>query len=365
MIEQDKIQEKIIKKIEENQYNGIVLSSVRSGKTRILLKTLESFIRDRNLENPKILVLYPFIDIKKSWKKEMEILEFGFDITFSTYISFYKKVKEDWDIIIGDEAHLIPNENVLPLFNQLRGKINNIIFASGTFSESTLVSIYQNTGLKKIVDYSTENAINDGIISDFKIIVHMFSLDNTIKVKCGTKKTWFSTDYKECSRLTKKVQESKGNSKMFYSLQRRHFVNSCDTTKRHVKTWIKNNKDKRYLLFVGNNKIGEEYGLPLYSSASIDDSNLIKFQNQEINQLILIKKGSIGITYPNLDTIVLTAIDSNSDSFEQIMGRGLLKDTDNVTIHIFISDEPFQQKWLLSALEKIDKNKIEINRIIC
>ena len=167
MIEQDKIQEKIIKKIEENQYNGIVLSSVRSGKTRILLKTLESFIRDRNLENPKILVLYPFIDIKKSWKKEIEILEFGFDITFSTYISFYKKIKEDWDIIIGDEAHLIPNENVLPLFNQLKGKINNIIFASGTFSESTLVSIYQNTGLKKIVDYSTENAINDGIISDF------------------------------------------------------------------------------------------------------------------------------------------------------------------------------------------------------
>ena len=45
------IQEKIINTIIENNCRGIVLSSVRSGKTRILLKTIERYFK---YKNPKI-----------------------------------------------------------------------------------------------------------------------------------------------------------------------------------------------------------------------------------------------------------------------------------------------------------------------
>ena len=101
----------------------------------------------------------------------------------------------------------------------------------------------------------------------------------------------------------------------------------------------------------------------MFNSKSKDNSILEAFQKEEINQLCLIRKGSVGVTYPNLRTIVLTAINSNGENLEQQIGRGLLKnndDDDKITdIHIFISSEEFQLKWLSKALEKIPKNKIK------
>jgi hypothetical protein len=43
----------------------------------------------------------------------------------------------------------------------------HLILASGTF-EDTKAAIRSETFLKKIVHYSTEDAIKDGIVSDFK-----------------------------------------------------------------------------------------------------------------------------------------------------------------------------------------------------
>lgn len=96
----------------------------------------------------------------------------------------------------------------------------------------------------------------------------------------------------------------------------------------------------------------------MFNSKSIDDSILKDFQNGKINQLCLIKKASAGVTFPNLANILITAINSNGENLEQMIGRSLLDDTDHSNIHIFVSKESFQLKWLNNALELIDKNKI-------
>ena len=93
------IQENIINTIIENNCRGIVLSSVRSGKTRILLKTIERYFKDKN---PKVLVLYPNIDIKLSWEKECEIIDYFPDITYCTFASISKIIDNKWDCIIVD-----------------------------------------------------------------------------------------------------------------------------------------------------------------------------------------------------------------------------------------------------------------------
>ena len=93
------IQENIINTIIENNCRGIVLSSVRSGKTRVLLKTIERYFKDKN---PKILVLYPNIDIKLSWEKECEIINYFPDITYCTFASIAKVTDEQWDCVLVD-----------------------------------------------------------------------------------------------------------------------------------------------------------------------------------------------------------------------------------------------------------------------
>lgn len=145
---------------------------------------------------------------------------------------------------------------------------------------------------------------------------------------------------------------------MFHSLARMRMINSCNSLIKCVNRWIENNKEKRFILFTGDEKVGINYNIPMFNSKSKTDQIIRDFQEGKINQLCLIKKGSAGVTYPNLDTIVITAINSNGELLEQQIGRSLLLDTDCANIHVFISDESFQQKWLNSALQGINKEKI-------
>ena len=350
------IQENIINTIIGNNCRGIVLSSVRSGKTRILLKTIERYFKDKN---PKVLVLYPNIDIKLSWEKECEIIDYFPDITYCTFASISKIIDNKWDCVIIDEAHLLGEENQLPLAGKLAENTKNIIFASGTYNKDTLSDIKFYTKLNLIVNYPTSEAIKDGIVSDFTVYIHRYNLDNSKIIQFGKVKKWNSTEKKECNRLGNRILKLSGQQKMFASLERMRFINSCNSLIEKVNKWISENKDERFILFSSDEKTGLKYNLPMFNSKSKDDSVLKDFQSGKINQLCLLKKASAGVTFPNLQNILITAINSNGENLEQMIGRSLLDDTDHSHIHIFVSTEDFQNKWLTKSLELINKNKIK------
>ena len=358
MNKKDEIQRSIINEIIKNNFKGIVLSSVRSGKTRILLSSIKKHSEDY-IKNPKVLVLYPNTDIRQSWEKECNLINYQPDITYCTFVSVDKVKDLVFDYVCVDEAHLLAEETQLKTVAYINKRHKHCILASGTYSESTLEALQFNTGLELIVNYPTEQAIKDGIVSDFNIQIHTYNLDATTVKEFGKVKKWKSTDLKECNRLSFKVNSSSGKEKMFAALTRMHFINNCDSLVNCVNHWISHNKDKRFILFTGSENVGKRYNLPMWNSKSKDNSILKSFQNQKINQLCLIKKGKQGITYPMLQHILITNIDSNGENLEQAVGRVLLDDTEDATIHIFVSSEQFQLKWLNSALENINKDKIK------
>lgn len=354
--EKQEIQKEIIDTIKENNFRGIVLSSVRSGKTRILLTAVKEHTTK---ENPRLLVLYPNIDIKNSWIDECGKIGCPLDITFSTFMSMEKVMDEEWDYVIFDEAHLIPPETKLLIAGQIAKKNRHVIFASGTYNRSTLADIMIHSELPLIVDYSTEDAIDDGIISNYTVYIHQYDLDSTTRRQfISGKRKWSNTDAKELERLTKIVENTHGDKKMIASLSRMRFINSNKSLVLSVMRWIRMNPAKRFLMFTDNEKVGKLFSIPMFNSKSKDNEVLVKFQEGKINQLCLIKKGSAGVTYPNLDNILITAINSNGENLEQMLGRSLLTDTEHSDIHIFVTKHEFQQKWLKSALSKIPKEKI-------
>jgi superfamily II DNA or RNA helicase len=359
MTKKNEIQDNIISEIIRNNFKGIVLSSVRSGKTRILLKSIQKH-SEGYVENPKILVLYPNIDIKSSWETECNLINYHPDITYCTFISIDKVKDLIFDYVCIDEAHLLAEETQLLIAAYINKKHKHCIFASGTYNYNTLETIQFHTQLNLIVNYSTEKAIKDGIVSDFNIIIYKYNLDNTIKKEFGKVKKWQSTDQKECNRLSNKVNNTSGKEKMFAALNRMHFINNCDSLVNSVNKWIINNPKLRFILFTGSENVGKKYNIPMWNSKSKDDSVLKAFQNQQINRLCLIKKGKQGITYPMLQHILITNIDSNGENLLQSIGRSLLLDSENkiATAYIFISDQEFQKKWLLKAIEGIDESRI-------
>jgi len=356
-MKKDEIQENIINQILQSGFLGIVESSVRSGKTRILLKSIQKYSVNY-IKNPNILVLYPNIDIRKSWETECDLIDYHPNITYCTFVSIEKVYLKNWDYVIVDECHLIGTENQLPLLGELVKRHSNVILASGTINNNTLHELQLFTGLKKIVSYTTDMAIQDGIVCDYNVIIYEYSLDAVTSVEYGKTKKWKSTELKECNRLSYKVDSTYGKEKMFHALNRMRFINSCNSLVNSVRKWINQNKEKRFILFSGDENIGKKYGIPMYNSKSADDSVLLSFQRGEINQLCLIRKGRQGVTFPELRHILITAIDSNSENLEQALGRALLNDTENAIIHIFVSNQPFQKKWLNSALININPEKI-------
>ena len=356
----NEIQRIIIDKIKNALFRGIVLASVRSGKCRILLNAIREL--SENDLNINILISYPNVDIKSSFVDETHKLNYYPNIEYITFKSLKKIEDEKYDFIIIDEAHLIPPDNILPIVSKIVKNNDKVILASGTYSQETLLNLKFSTGLKQIVNYNTDNAIKDGIVSDFKVEVHLFKLDNTKPVQFGGIKKWYSTDYKECLRMSKKVDNSLGQEKMFAALFRMKMINSCQSLIRNVQNWIDNNPNKRFILFTGDEKVGKNYNLPMFNSKSKNNDVLRDFQQKVNNRLCLIKKGGTGVTYEGLDTILITDINSNSETLEQRCGRSLLFEENKESIvHIFCSTEEFQMKWLESSLKSINPDKISYN----
>lgn len=350
------IQEGIIDTIVKNNCRGIILSSVRSGKTRILLKSIQKHSDNKKIN---VLVLYPNIDIKNSWEKECELIDYFPDITYCTFASISKVKQFGWDFVVFDEAHLLGEENQLPIAGEIAKNNKHVMFASGTYNNNTLTDLKLYTELDLIVNYSTNQAIKDGIVSDYTIHIHKYQLNNTKIVEYGKIKKWKSTEKKECNRLSNRILKAMGEQKMFAALERMRFINSCDSLIECVNKWINNNKNERFILFSSDEKTGLKYNLPMFNSKSQNDTVLKQFQKGEINQLCLLKKASAGVTFPNLQNILITAINSNGENLEQMIGRSLLKDCDNSSnIHIFVSNEQFQLNWLNKSLENIDKSRI-------
>lgn len=357
MNKKDEVQRSIINSILGADFRGIVLSSVRSGKTRILLKAIQEH---SPIDNPRVIVFYPNIDIKQSWLDECQKIDCPMDITYCTFVSMEKMLEEEADYYIFDEAHLIPEENKLPIAGEIARKNKHVIFASGTYNVATLCDIRIHTQMKQIVNYSTEDAIADGLVLDFDVYIHVYSLDNTkIRTFSTATRRWKGTDFGECERLTEKVNKARfGNDLMIAALSRQRFINSNESLIGTIRRWIKENPGERFIMFTENEKFGKNFNIPMFNSKSKDNADLRRFQAGEIDGLCLIKKGSAGITYPNLRNILITAINSNGETLEQMVGRALLTDTERANIHVFVSDKEFQLKWLKSALYNIKSERI-------
>jgi superfamily II DNA or RNA helicase len=179
----DKKQEEFINQIVAD-FQGIHLISVRVGKCRIYLKSIQKH-SENWIKNLKILILYPNVDVKTSWEKECDIINYHPDITYSTYLSIDKVMDNNWDYIICDEAHLCGEENQLPKLGELVRRHANTIIASGTYNNKTLEALIEHSGMNLTINYPTEKAIKDGIVSDFNVIIYQYNLNATDKVWFG------------------------------------------------------------------------------------------------------------------------------------------------------------------------------------
>ncbi len=337
---------------------GIIHLCPRSGKIRTSIRIFCKIQREIK-KTPKILILYPDANIKRSW--EEDFVDVGYknpNIEYSTFMSLNKVISNQYDIIVCDEIHLLSEkqkENFLELMNY--NPDSYIMGLSGTLSNKTKNELRLQLGLEPLINYSIDEAVKDGLISDYRIKVVSVDLDNQTIIDKKKNKT-----EKQKYNAISWVIKNKGQN-LFLSLSRMRIMHNSLAKAEATKQLLNKLKDERVLVFCAGNKIAKDLGIQIHTSMFKNQEEFEKFikNNSSYNHMAVCKIGNTGTSFRNLNNIIVNAFDSNSENLTQRICRSLILDEKDKISNIYIvcSTEKVERKWLDKALEFFDKNKIE------
>lgn len=353
----DEIQDEIVRKTLDFNGNGILFVTMRTGKTAISIKILKKY------SNPKTLVIYPENRIKDSWVTDFEKFNYtNANLVFSSTRSLKKVEDEHFDLIFADEIWKYSERQLESLKKlqetQLQTSRGRIISLTGTLSKDTRNELKKALGWDIIAEYSTEDAIKDGIISDFQINIHTVPLDNQILIKYSK---GFKTEKKQFDAISWVIdkQEEQGKDTFFLRLNRMRLLQNSVSKLNKTRELLKLYKDEKVLVFCGTQRLADSLGIPVHHSKSKD--NITEFKEGN-GHLAVIKIGAMGATYKNLNRVILQSFSSSGEDFQQKMARAMNLDYGQIAnIDVIITNQPVEKKWLLSALQGINKNKIKWN----
>lgn len=353
MSQQDILQEEISNYYVNNGSKDCYNISVRVGKTRLSILIMQK------LKVRKVLILYPFDTIRQSWEDEFVKMDWRpEEVVYSTYLSIAKHIGK-YDIIFADEIQKM-SEHKMGILNDLLLINKRFLGLSGTYSEETKEQLYELCGLTVNYEYTTEQAIKDGIVADYEVIIKQFKLDDSKQyLKVLKTKSYMTTERGELKAINRRIINTSGEMQKFARINRMQWINKCNSLKKKTLELINELKYERFLLFAGDTKFLDDLGIPTYHNKNSKDDNLELFKRQKINHLGLCQLANQGTTFPNLSHIIITNINSNSENLFQKLARSLLLDgAERSKIYIICSEEDFQIKWLMKALSNVPKNKI-------
>lgn len=346
-------QEYANKWLESNRF-GILYLTTRFGKIRTTILILNK------LKPLRVLVVYPDEKIKNSWIADFEEFEFNRScVTFTTYLSLKKFIDIQFDIVILDELHLM-SQNQINVCKELFEINKTVLGLSGTISKETEKTLLEELNLPIIAEYSMEQAISEGIVTDYEINIIKIPLDNKIKNQKG-----FQTEKQKFNAYSKVIDklEEEGKDTFFLRLTRMRLIQGSLAKRMYTKSLLEKFKDERVLVFCGTKKIADSLGIPSFHSGTKDKELFKSFASGEFNQLAVCKIGNSGVTYRPLSKVIINYFDSNSENLSQKISRAMNFEYNTpekkAIIYIISTTESVEQRWLSRALEFFDSSKIK------
>lgn len=334
--------------------------SMGVGKTLIGLKHMAS----NYTTYAKYLVLAPRKKIFTSWKDEL--VKFNLNhldkhITFSTYRSLNKQGL-DFDVVYLDECHSLKSSHTgwLKKFSNKGGRI---IGLTGTYpdKEYTEKGKMCNEYCPKVYTYLTDNAVDDNILNDYRIIVHQIKLDhNSTLKKEGKFGAYTTSEVKEYKYWTERVDNaSTTKQKQIASIQRMKSLQKYPSKEVYAKRLLKAQTDKTIVFANTQAQADDLCEYSVHSKNKKSEANLILFKEGTVMKLSAVDQLSEGVSVPNLKIGIIMHSYSNNRKASQKIGRLLrLNPDETATIHILCYVDSIDKEWVSNALSTFDQSKI-------
>jgi superfamily II DNA or RNA helicase len=346
----------------DGKKNAAVEGSMGVGKCVMGLQHMAKLYHD----TAKFLVVVPRKTIIDSWTKDA----YDFDlyhllphITFTTYLSL-KKQPHDFDAIYLDECHSLTfkHGDWLSIY-QIKHE-GTIIGFTGTYPTYMKGEKGQmcHRFCPKVYEYGTDHAVLDGILNDYKIIIHKLHLTTakTMEKKRKDGKTWMASELGDYEYWTKRVNDSRSpKDRQISTIQRMKAIQAYPTKEKYAKKLFAEMTTKTILFANTQEQADKLCTHSVHSKNTMSDRNLALLKSGEILKLSAVEQLSEGVTVPGLETIIIMHSYGNNKKAAQKIGRTLRLSPDKVaTIHILCYENSIDKKWVTDALKAFDTSKI-------
>lgn len=355
MEKRKQIQDEALEAVRPHLRAGVGMS-MGSGKTLVGLKHMLENLKP----NSKFLVVAPKTAVFKTWKDEAD--KFGMShlmkhVTFTTYRSLVKQ-SLDYSVVYLDECHslLFSHDYFLARF------IGKILGLTGTPPKNA------SSEKGKMVDkycpivftYETDEAVEDKILNDYRILVHCIDLDVRRNLMVGNNKKFVSSEKASYEYWTRRIDEaSRENDLRMSRIMRMKTMMTYPSKANYAKKLLEKINDK-VILFANTTEQADSFNIPTYhSSNSKSEENFEKFQTGEVMQLATVLQLNEGINVRNLKQGIIMHAYGNERKASQRIGRLLrLNPDDQSKIHILCYRNTIDEVWVKEALQDFDQSKI-------
>jgi superfamily II DNA or RNA helicase len=361
MLTKDEIQKEALDKILKHKRCTAAIS-MGVGKTLLGLKYIEH-LQKSNMFKLKVLVVAPKLSIFTSWTDDAEKFKISSDnISFTTYLSLPKQNPKYYDILVLDECHsILPSSEAF--LEEYSGRILGLTGTPPRYNNSEK-GILVNKYCPVVFSYLTDDAIDNEILNDYRIVIHKMPLSQVsdIPVVLKTQKTFFTSEANHYEYWTKRFRESVGmKQKQITSLMRMRALMDFKTKENYALNLLKQIDDK-CLLFCNTQEQADRMSKHSYHSKNPNSEvNLDKFKKGEIDLLSCVQQLNEGVNIPNLRASIILHSFGNERKFAQKLGRTLrLSPGELAVVHILCYEDTVDEKWITEAIKDFDPKKIKV-----
>jgi superfamily II DNA or RNA helicase len=210
--------------------------------------------------------------------------------------------------------------------------------------------------------YITDEAVNDGILNDYEIVVHKLKLDERRNFMQKTKKGQFPTsELASYNYWTERLLNAdSGKEVQIMRVLRMKALMSFPSKERYAKRLFSSITDK-VILFANTQDQADKLCTHTYHSGNKNSEvNLNKFKSGEIDKLTCVLQLNEGVNIPDLKQGIIMHAYGNERKSAQRLGRLLrLSPDQKSTIHILCYENTVDETWVIQALDQYDQSKVK------
>lgn len=341
-----------------HQRCGLAIS-MRVGKTRIALRNYQSHY----FSGIRALVAAPNKPIFKSWKDEiakMQLQSITKNLKYTTYRSLTKFNPQDYDIIYLDEYQSLKlvHDEFLKNFTGI------IVGITGTIPpDYTDAGMMAKVYCPVVYRYTTDEAVRDGILNDYRIFIHLMDLGTNNNVRQTGKNggVWWSSEQKIYDYWCEKIDNaSTPKDRNTATIMLMKAMMEFPSKLEYAKILLEYIKHK-VIVFANTKEQADELCQFSYHSDNPESENNLELLNSDIiSKLSCVLQLNAGITIHELKACIVMHSYSNSSKLAQRIARCLgLTPDQTADMHILAYRNTTDVTWVLKALENFNGNKIQ------